>query len=91
MEELRQQLEEKDTVLATLKSKTKLYIQKLQKESTEKLEAEQESVKQLQGKVEAARTYIAKQRDQNQSLTSKNEELTKELEALQAERSSAQV
>lgn len=81
--ELRKQLEEKDNVLSTLKSKTKLYIQKLQKDNIEALESERENVKQLQGKVEAARAYISKQRDQNQSLTVSKEALQNELDTLQ--------
>jgi len=88
-EQLRKQLEEKDIMLSTLKSKTKLYIQKLQKEGADKLEEEKENVKQLQGKVEAARAYISKQRDQCQVLTTSNEALTQQLESLQTQNKAA--
>jgi hypothetical protein len=81
-EQLRRQLEEKDEILSSLKAKTKLYIQKLQKESIEKLNEEKEAVKQLHVKVEAARTYISKQRDQSQALIASNDALHKELDAL---------
>lgn len=84
-EELRKQLDERDSMLSSLKAKTKLYIQKLNKDSTDKLAEEKEMVRQLQGKVEAARVYISKQREQSQDLATSNETLQKELSTLQSQ------
>ena len=90
-DQLRREIEEKDAMLSSLKAKTKLYIQKLQKESTEKLEEERDHVKQLQGKVEAARTYISKQRDESQALTASKEALQRDFDTLKAQSTAHQV
>ena len=91
VEDLRKKLEEKDNILSSLKVKTKSYIQKLQREHTEALDAEKETVKQLQSKVEAAREFISKQRDQGQALITRNEELEKTMIELNSQLAASQV